>query len=257
MKLSLKSSGSVVVAMLAIVAIGIAFWLLVLGPKRDEAAKLGHQVEQLEASLTRHRAEIAEGEAAKREFSADYQKLVVLGKAVPGDDDTASLLVQVNQIAARNQIRFKTIKLNSAGGGGEEGAAPAATPSGSAQPVSATEAAASLLPLGARIGPAGLAVMPYTLTFEGNFFKLADFIEELDQLVKTSNENVRVDGRLITLDGFALAPDKTRGFPALEGSFAVTTYLTPPNQGVTGGASPQSPGSALATPASATTGAGG
>lgn len=253
MKLELKSSGGAIVAILAIAAAAIAFWMLAISPKRDEVAQLGKQATALESSLAQHRLEIAEGEEARREFSSHYQKLVVLGKAVPGDDDTASLLVQISHIAAKYEIRFQTIKLNG-GGEGEEGTAATPAAEASAEPVSATEAAASVLPLGARIGPAGLAVMPYTLTFKGSFFELADFIAEVDALVKTSNENVRVDGRLVTLDGFILEPDPDKNFPYLQGNFAVTTYVTPPGEGVTGGATPASPESSLGTPASQTIG---
>jgi Tfp pilus assembly protein PilO len=237
--------------MLAIAGIAIAFWVIALSPKREEASKLDAQVGQLEASIALHRAEVAEGEAAREDFSGDYQELVVLGKAVPGDDDTASLLVQISHIAEKTGVEFRDLKLDTTSGSAE---APAAPVSAGSEPVSATEAAASLMPLGATVGPAGLAVMPYTLTFNGDFFKIADFIKEIDSLVKTSNEDVAVDGRLLTLDAFALAADPDKGFPALEVTFAVTTYLTPPSEGETAGATPSAPGTALATPASATIG---
>ena len=54
-----------------------------------------------------------------------------------------------------------------------------------AETVPPTEVEASLLPLGASIGPAGLAVMPYTLQFQGNFFGIAKFIGQVDSLVKS------------------------------------------------------------------------
>jgi Tfp pilus assembly protein PilO len=251
MKLDMKSTNGLIVAMLAIVGIAIAFWMIALSPKREEASKLDAQVGQLEASIALHRAEVAEGEAAREDFSSDYQELVVLGKAVPGDDDTASLLVQISHIADKTGVEFRDLELNPGSGSAE---APAAPVSAGSEPVSATEAAASVLPLGATIGPAGLAAMPYTLTFNGNFFKIADFIKEIDSLVKTSDEDVTVDGRLLTLDAFSLAADADKGFPALEVTFAVTTYLTPPSEGETAGATPSAPGTALATPASATIG---
>lgn len=246
MKLEIKSSNGMIVAMLVIVAGAIAFWMLGVSPKREEAAKLDKQASKLEAELVTHEEEVLRGEEARREFPTDYQKLVVLGKAVPGNDDTGSLLVQINRIAKRNKLEFRQIELVS---DGEEGEAAAAE--GGATP---TEAAAALLPLGATVGAAGLAVMPYTLTFEGNFFTLADFIEEVDALVKTENEDVLVDGRLLTLDGYALEADEENGFPALQAHFAITSYLVPPGQGMTAGASPTSPETAEATPAAATIG---
>src|SRR5262249_39590828 len=52
-----------------------------------------------------------------------------------------------------------------------------------------------LLPLGASIGPAGLNVMPYDLTFNGSFFDVADFIGGVDSLLATKKTNAGGDGR--------------------------------------------------------------
>lgn len=251
MKFEGKSKNAVIGTMLLIAAIAAAFWILALSPKREEAKKLDAQVGKLESSLAQHEAEADAAEEARGTFATNYRKLVVLGKAVPGDDDTASLLVQVNRIADKAKVKFQTLKLSP--GAGSEGEAPAPA-AAAGQPVSATEAAASLLPLGAGIGPAGLAVMPYTLTFQGSFFEIADFIEGLDSLVETTNEEAVVDGRLITVDGFSLTEDPDLSFPELRASFTVTTYLTPPGQGLTGGASPIGREASTGTPAATTTG---
>lgn len=248
MKLQMSSNNKLIAAALVVVALGAAFWMLLLSPKREEAKKLGAEVEQLEASLAQHEAEVAEGEAARDEFPVDYQRLVVLGKAVPGDDDIASFLVQLKRIADRADGTFQDISLTA--GGGEATEAPA-TGGAEGAPASATEVAASLLPLGASVGPAGLAAMPYEVTFQGGFFEIADFIAGLDSLVNTGEEAVRVDGRLVTIDGFSLEAGES-GFSTLQASFSLTTYLTPPSEGVTGGATPSAP--ATATPAATTTG---
>lgn len=239
-----------IMASLTVAALAVAFWVLALSPKMDEAKKLGTRVELLEASLAQHQAEVTEGEVARREFAASYRQLVVLGKAVPGDDDTASLLVQLNRISRSAGVKFNVFAL-SAEGAEEVAPAPATTTSEGGAPTP-TEAVASTMPLGAQIGPAGLAVMPYELTFSGDFFGVADFIKGLDSLVETNNANVAVTGRLLTIDGFALSA-ANKGFPQLSASFSVTTYLTPPEQGVTAGATPTSP--PAAAPVSTTIGA--
>jgi Tfp pilus assembly protein PilO len=248
-----KSTNALVVAMLLVAGLAAAFWILALSPKREEASKLATQVSKLESSLAKHRQEAAEALAARREFPVDYQQLVVLGKAVPGDDDTASLIVQLNGIARHAKVDFRNITLTP-GEGGEEAAPTSPAPAEESTPVSATEVAASTMPLGATIGPAGLGVMPYTLTFDGDFFHIADFIKGLDSLVKTENERVSVTGRLFTIDAFSLAAASAAGFPQLEATFTVTTYLTPPGEGVTAGATPASPAPATSTPAATTTG---
>lgn len=247
-----KKTNLLVGAMLLVAAMATAFWILALSPKREEASKLDTQVKQLEGYLAQHESEVAAAKEAREEFPVDYQHLVVLGKAVPSDDETPSLLVQVNHIANDAGVRFQTLKLE-ASSSESEATSPLSTTEG--ETVSATEASASLLPLGAAIGPAGLAVMPYSLTFTGDFFKIADFIKGLDSLVKTTNEKVGVDGRLVTINGFSLSEDGEAKFPALEVTFSVNTYLTPPSEGTTAGASPEGPEEPLASvPASTTTG---
>lgn len=250
MKLEMNSTNRLIVAMVAIAVLAIAFWMMFLSPKRDEAKQLGAQVDQVKSSLAQHEAEAAEGEEARDEFPVEYQHLVVLGKAVPGDDDVASLLVQLNRIAEHADGSFRDIKLNSTGEASSQGAPVSA----GTEPASPTEVAASLLPLGASVGPAGLAVMPYEITFDGNFFDVADFIGGLDSLVKTHDANVVVDGRLLTIDSFTLEADEEKGFPFLDASFALTSYLTPPEEGVTGGATTEAPPASAATPAATTTG---
>ena len=243
----MSSSNRLIVSILAIAALAIAFWMLALSPKRKEADELSSQVSRLQTSLATAQAKVTEAVAAKQEFPTDYRQLVVLGKATPAGEETASLLVQLNHVAEGSHIRFESILLNEEGG--EEAAAPS-TPPGSLAPP--TEVAASLMPLGATIGPAGLAVMPYSLTFTGSFFHVADFIKGIDSLVHSNESKVAVDGRLVTLDGFALNASATGGFPRLQANFAVTTYVTPPNQGLTAGATPTEPAPSIASPATAT-----
>lgn len=248
----MKGNNKIVFAALALVVLAGAFWMLLISPKREEASKLGKKVETLEASLSQHQAEAETAEAARREFPTNYSQLVVLGKAVPADAETSSLLVQIQHVSEHSDVRFEEISL--AAEEGEAASAPAPPASEGTELASPTEVAASTVPLGASIGPAGLSAMPYTLKFTGSFFHVANFIHGLDKLVKTTNAKVSVDGRLITVNSFELS-EADEGFPTLEASFSVTTYLTPPEQGLTAGATPTGPApTATATPTASTIG---
>lgn len=242
------SSNKLVFAMLTVVALAAAFWLLALAPKRDEASKLEKAVERQQATLAQDRQALLVAETARTDFSEDYRRLVVLGKAVPGDDDVASLIVELQAISKRADLRFNEFSLTGAGQEGETGS----TPAPGTEPAPPTEVAASLLPLGAEIGPAGLATMPYKLTFTGRFFHVADFIAGLDKLVDAKNATVSVDGRLMTINGFSLASTVSHPFPVVEATFSLTTFVSPPTQGPTGGATPVGP-LTTGTPASMTT----
>jgi Tfp pilus assembly protein PilO len=245
------ASTRIAVATLVVVVLAGAFWLLALAPQRQQAKELGDEITQLRSSLAESQSQATEALEARRKFPGNYQQLVVLGKAVPNSDETSSLLIQLNQIANRSQVRFDSIKLGASSEETTSETAPATVSPSSPKPIPPTEAAAALLPLGATVGTAGLGVMPYNLTFSGDFFHVADFIKGIDSLVKAKGSHIAVNGRLMTLDGFALSPDSELGFPHLQATFAVTTYLTPPSQGVTAGASSVGPSSEV--PAASTT----
>jgi hypothetical protein len=239
----------------ATAALVIAFLLLVLMPKRHQAGDLAAKVSSETTKVEQTEQNAAFAAAARKSFPSNYRRLVVLGKAVPVDDDTSSLLVEVGAIADRSNVDFRSIELDP-GAAGSAPAAPATTSTtdkGSsekgkaaqaepaAQPVAATEESAANLPIGATVGSAGLPVMPYKVTFRGSFFDVAGFLAGIDRLVSPKGGHVTVRGRLMTIDGFALSEDPKEGFPKLKASFAITTYLTPAAQGLTAGATPSGP----------------
>lgn len=241
--------------MVVVAVLAAAFWILLLSPKREQANELATEVEQQQAALVQAQSQVTEATAAREEFPSDYRQLVTLGKAVPANDETASLLVELNHVADHSHVSFDSLQLSTNGGEvapvaglAQEASATSAVPAASTIPP--TEAEAALLPLGATIGSAGLGVMPYNLTFSGKFFQVADFIHGVDSLVHTSKSEVGVDGRLVTLDGFSLSEQGSEEETGeLEATFAVTTYLVPPDQGLTAGATATSP---AATPTETT-----
>ena len=80
-----------------------------------------------------------------------------------------------------------------------------------------TEAAASLLPLGATIGPAGLGVMPYSLDLQRQTSSRSPTSSRgSTRWSSTGRPKVAVDGRLITLDGFALNAEADARIPVPE-----------------------------------------
>jgi hypothetical protein len=98
---------------------------------------------------------------------------------------------------------------------------------------------------------AGLDSVPLELTFEGNFFNLADFFHRLKRFVHVFNSQVVVQGRLMTVDGLKFSSD-TETFPRLKAELTATAFLSPKAEGATAGASPRGPSSAGGTqPASA------
>jgi Tfp pilus assembly protein PilO len=279
----MKRNEQMILVGLVAVGLAVAFWLLVISPKRNEASQLQDQVDQLNASLSQAQQDVAAGEQARKGFRIDYRRLVVLGKAVPADGEQGSLLVQLQKLADRSGVSFETMDLSTASASASapppttststtstdssststtsststDSSSTSSDPSTTATtaPVAATEASASMLPIGASVGPAGLPVMPYDLSFKGGFFQIADFMKRLDGMVHLRHGVADVSGRLLTVDGFTLTPSDTAltPTPVLTANLTVTTYLTPPDQGITGGATPAGPGATTPTLASSST----
>jgi Tfp pilus assembly protein PilO len=254
----MKSSDRAIVVGIGVLGLLAAFWFLVLAPKRAEVSDLDAQVSEARTALAAAEEAASLGEQAKAAYASNYHQLVVLGKAVPAEEETSSLLVELQALASKSNISFDSLVLAQAGAA--QPATPAeqttADPEADADSETtpeeapdeaavtsapATEAAAASLPLGATVGPAGLPVMPYDLNFRGDFFEMANFIRDLDRLVESQRTSTGVDGRLLTIDGFSLGPDEELGFPHLVASLHVTTYVAPAEEGLTGGATPGAP----------------
>ena len=249
----------IVVGVLVAVA---AAWLLVIAPKRSQASKLGAQVKSEQSQLDAARAQVAAGESAKSAYATSYTSLVRLGEAVPADDNVPSLIYQLQGAAGAAHVDFRSLNLTPGASGSSPAPAPAASSSsssssaGSSKPVSgapsspsAAQASTAGMPPGATVGPAGFPIEPFTFTFRGNFFHLADFFGRLERFVVASNQQLAVSGRLMTLNAISLGP-ATAGFPQITATISATTYLVPASQGLTNGATASGPGSA-ASPVSA------
>lgn len=241
--MTLRDRAMVLALVLAAVAAG--GWFLVLAPMRDEAGSLGAQIDTQRQTLAAAQSDLAAGAQAQREYARDYATVARLGAAVPGDDDVASLIVQVQQAASASSVDFRSLKVGQSSGA----FAPAPAPPASGTPAAATQATTATLPPGASVGAAGFPTMPFAFAFTGNFFHLSDFVGRLEHFLVVRNRQVSVSGRFMTIDGIGLeaAP---QGFPHIQASVAATTYLLPAGQGLTNGATPSGPAVGAATPAS-------
>jgi Tfp pilus assembly protein PilO len=245
-----------VVTVIAALVLVAAAWFLLLAPVRKDAKALDEQITTAQSRLTAAQAVVTQGNAAKTAYRDDYAAVSRLGKAVPADDDVPSLVVQLESAADRSRVDFRSIELTT---GGAATAAPAAAPAptgatgttGPAAPagavapagsVPATQAAASALPPGAVVGPAGFPTMPFDFAFTGSFFKLQDFLARLDRFTQVEGEDITVRGRLLTVDGFSLSAS-AKGFPSMLASVHATAYLLPSEESADAGSA------SLSTPA--------
>jgi hypothetical protein len=264
-----------VALVVAAVALLGAFWFLALSPKRKDAADLGAKITDAQKRLDTARQSVATATAAQKRYDVDYAAIAKLGKAVPADDDVASLVFQLNHASQDAHIDFRSIKLNSSGAsapaaapavaqaaavasaGGNNSSSTTSTSSSTTPPpsstpvagVPATQSAAAGLPPGSTVGSAGFPTMPFSFVFDGSFFNMEHFFDGIQRFATANGDNLTVRGRLLTVDSFALTASRF-GFPKVKASINATAYLVPQSEGLTGGATPAGPGGA---PAAAST----
>lgn len=245
----------IVVGVIALAAVLAGFWFLVLAPRREEAGRLSDQIAEQQERLTAAQARAQAAETAKARYEADYAAVAKLGQAVPADDDVPSLVYQLDTAADRTRIDFRSLKLSSnSGNGGTGGGAAASGPAAPGAGAPATAAAAAQLPPGASVGPAGFPTMPFSFVFDGSFFDMQRFLDRVTAFTRVRANDVRVRGRLLTIDEISLAAGR-KGFPQVSATVQATAYVLPAGESVTNGATPAGP--RLVSERTAPAGAGG
>jgi hypothetical protein len=229
----------------------VGSWLLIIQPKRQQAASLNAKIASAQSQLDAMRTQVAQGELALRAFNGDYKQLAALGEAVPADDSAPSLLYQLQEAAKSARVDFLTLAVQ---GGGASSPTPATSSSsspGSSSGSSSSRSSSAAAPPtpappppGVTIGPAGLPQEQFNFTFRGNFFHLSDFFNRIQQFVTTAQNQISISGRLMTVNAISLTPD-TEGWPKIDAAVSATTYLMPPDPNPLGGPTPASP---LTTP---------
>jgi Pilus assembly protein, PilO len=260
-----------VVAALAVVG---AFWFLALAPKRDRLAKVDKDLSSAKQTLAQSEQEKVDFAKAQTQFPTLYASLGRLGKAVPDAEDVPSLLVQLNDAAARAGVDFNSIELKldlaeqlgsaatasaaASASGSSTGAtcATGATGATAGSPSTATASTTAATPAAAASGTSGgaatgtLQPLPFEYKFKGNFYNLEALIHNVSRLVQKRNRALAISGRLVVIEGFAMERKKV--------TIVAATYMLPADQGLFAGATSAGPAGATAAtpqPASASAGA--
>lgn len=190
-----------VVAVLA----GGGYWKLALAPKRAEAADLEERVSVAQAELAQQQALVNTYRGAQKSYKANYETVIRLGKAIPTDDDTRSLLVQLDTSAKRAGVDFDTINVNGSTAADDTGAAPAAP---------------------GAINAGAFSAMPFSFGFTGTFASLEDFFARLERFVSLKGDSIEVNGRLVRIESINLAPSED-GWPGLGAQIGASAYIVP------------------------------
>jgi hypothetical protein len=244
------SRDRILVSVLVVAALVGGFWFAVLGPKRDDVHKLDAQLATQRQRLQRAQADVAQAQAARARYDADYSAVVMLGKAVPQQPGMPSLLYQIDSSARGAKIDFSSVTADAAG------AAPTAAGTGAqataGQTAAAPSASGSGAPAAAAAVPVAPTALPLSFIFSGSFFDMEHLLSRVNGFVRSEGDDLAIRGRLLSVDDISLTP-ASQGFPNVQATISASAYTMPAAKTPDGAAQPSAAGASSSAPATQTT----
>jgi Pilus assembly protein, PilO len=164
---------------------GLAGWFLLVHPQSSKLKSLKEQTAEVQAKLDAYQQQVAAARAAPKIEVADIYRLA---KAMPDRTDMPDLLLELSQLARDTGIRFDSISPQS----------------------------------GAAIG--SYQVIPISVTFNGNFYNLADFLYRLRSLVSVHGGRLDASGRLFSVDTLTFNESPLH-FPQIQASLVIDAFV--------------------------------
>ena len=189
---------------LAGVALIAALWFTAIAPKRAARADVSANVSAARQRVEDAHKKVAEYSAARKQFPGLLSEFKRLDVAVPSRGAISQLLRQLQYRARVRGGSLQLVALKSAP------AAPGTTP---ATP-------------GATTGPSGLAALPFTFEYTGDYFDLVEILRTVRTSVRTGGGDLKINGRLLTIDGLTFKrPEGSRA--RLQTIVNATAYIAP------------------------------
>jgi type IV pilus assembly protein PilO len=168
-----------------VLVFGLAGWFLLVRPQGAKLKSLKEQTAEVQAKISSYQQQVAAAQAAPKIEVADVYRLA---KAMPDRTDMPDLLLELSQLARDTGIRFDSISPQS----------------------------------GAAIG--SYQVIPISVTFNGNFYNLADFLYRLRSLVSVHGGRLDATGRLFSVDTLTFNESPLH-FPQIQASLVIDAFV--------------------------------
>ena len=172
---------------IGLVIVAAVVWFALIGPKGAKGAALDEEKADLESKITLATQKAKGDENTPTPVQIDVADLFRLAKAMPDREDMPGVLLEIDSVSTAAGVRFLSIQPG--------------------EPVTYT----------------GYYAVPVTLTFEGNYYDLTDFLFRLRNLVSVRDGVLEANGRFYTLDALDLA-EGGDGFPTITATLTVSAY---------------------------------
>jgi len=202
---ALPQNAVIGIVVAGIVLFGLIGWFALVHPQGGKLTNLKRQATDVQEKIAAYNQQVAAARSAPKIEVADVYRLA---KAMPNKTDMPDLVLELSQLARDTGIRFDSI-----------------TP----QPVAAV---------------GSYSVLPISVTFNGNFYNLADFLYRLRSLVSVHAGRLDATGRLFAVDTLTFNESELK-FPQIQATLVIDAFVY--------AAAPAPVAAPAATPPAATT----
>jgi type IV pilus assembly protein PilO len=173
------------IAVGAVLFVGFLGWFALVRPQGGKLEDLKAQTAEAQQKIDTYNQQVAAARSAPKIEVADVYRLA---KAMPDRTDMPDVVLELSQLARDTGIRFDSI---------------------SPQPT-------------ALIG--SYTVLPIAVTFNGNFYNLADFLYRLRSLVSVHGGRLDATGRLFSVDTLTFN-ESPLNFPQIQASLVIDAFV--------------------------------
>jgi type IV pilus assembly protein PilO len=169
----------------AVLFVGFLGWFALVRPQGGKLEDLKAQTAEAQQKIDTYNQQVAAARSAPKIEVADVYRVA---KAMPDRTDMPDVVLELSQLARDTGIRFDSI---------------------SPQPT-------------ALIG--SYTVLPIAVTFNGNFYNLADFLYRLRSLVSVHGGRLDATGRLFSVDTLTFN-ESPLNFPQIQASLVIDAFV--------------------------------
>ena len=185
MKGKLSQNALIGVIVAGVLVFGLVAWFLLVHPQSGKVANLKRQAQDVQEKIDAYHQQVTAARSAPKIEVADVYRLA---KAMPVNSDMPDLVLELSQLARDTGISFDSI---------------------SPQPVAAV---------------GSYSVLPISVTFNGNFYNLADFLYRLRSLVTVHAGTLDATGRLFSVDTLAFNESEKK-FPQIQATLVIDAFV--------------------------------
>jgi type IV pilus assembly protein PilO len=168
-----------------VLVLGLALWFLFVHPQGGKLSNLKREAADVQEKIDVYHQQVAAAQSAPKIEVADVYRLA---KAMPSKTDMPDVVLELSQLARDTGIRFDSI---------------------SPQPIA---------PIGS------YSVLPISVTFQGNFYNLADFLYRLRSLVTVHAGRLDATGRLFAVDTLSFNEGELK-FPQIQATLVIDAFV--------------------------------